>query len=349
LALDLSALTDVDGLVARLADKRVVFIGEVHDRFDHHLNQLDIIRGLHKIHPNLMVGLEFFQQPFQRFLDAYIAGDLDEKEMLRETEYYERWRYDFRLYAPILRFAREKGIRLVALNVPKEITSKVAREGLASLNDQERAQLPREIDRSQKAYRARVKAAFDQHPKDGHTGKEPEQFENFLSAQLLWDEGMAAQASQYLIQYPDSPMVILAGGGHIVYGDGIPARLARRLPVDIATVMNLTETSIRPGIADFVLLPQEKQLPPAGRLGVILEPDEEGMRVNSFSEGSAADAAGIERGDRILAINGNPISGMADVRAEMWDKRPGDLIPLVVLRKPQLSAEKRLDIQVELR
>ena len=84
--------------------------------------------------------------------------------MLRTTGYYEHWRYDFRLYQPILNFAREHDIPLVALNVPSEITRKVGRAGIESLSEQERAGLPGGLDRADDAYRERIRKAFDQHP-----------------------------------------------------------------------------------------------------------------------------------------------------------------------------------------
>ena len=46
--------------------------------------------------------------------------------MLKQTEYFTRWRFDYRLYRPILRFARDQGLPLVALNVPRELTERVA-------------------------------------------------------------------------------------------------------------------------------------------------------------------------------------------------------------------------------
>ena len=110
--------SSLQGIIPGLADKRVVFVGESHDRYDHHLAQLEIIRSLHALHPRLAIGMEAFQQPFQTVLDDYIAGRLSEREMLRDSEYYTRWRFDYRLYAPILRYAREHQLPVVALNLP---------------------------------------------------------------------------------------------------------------------------------------------------------------------------------------------------------------------------------------
>ncbi|MEW8211809.1 MAG: ChaN family lipoprotein, partial [Candidatus Thiodiazotropha taylori] len=107
---DMSALIDVSGLIEKVSDKRVVYVGETHDQYQHHLNQLAIIKGLHAKHPDLAIGLEFFFQPYQNVLDQYIAGEIDEADLLRGTDYFNRWRFDYRLYRPIFSFAREHGI-----------------------------------------------------------------------------------------------------------------------------------------------------------------------------------------------------------------------------------------------
>jgi len=268
-ALQLSNTLSLQSLIPTLAKKQVVFIGEIHTRYDHHLTQLDIIKRLHAIHPDLVIGMESFQQPFQQYLDEYVSGDLDEREMLRLTEYYDRWRYDYRLYAPILRYAREQGIPIIALNIPMELSRKVGRSGLDSLDEAERAQLPEEIDRTDKDYVQRLKKVFNHHAVG-----QAENFENFLTAQLLWDEGMAQSIADHLESKPDLHMVVLAGRGHIAYGGGIPNRVTRRRPVSTAIVLNSWEDSIKPGLADFLLLPQEQALPRAGKIGASLDEDE---------------------------------------------------------------------------
>jgi uncharacterized iron-regulated protein len=103
-----------DQLLSALDGKRVIFVGESHDRYDHHLNQLAVIRGLHERGADLAIGTEFFQEPFQPDLDEYVAGRIDEKTLLRKTEYFERWRFDYRLYRDIVTYARDKGIPLRA-------------------------------------------------------------------------------------------------------------------------------------------------------------------------------------------------------------------------------------------
>jgi uncharacterized iron-regulated protein len=312
--LDLGAMPDLEAIIPRLAEQRVVFIGETHDRFDHHLTQLEIIRRLHAIHPRLAIGMEAFQQPFQGVLDDYIAGNQSEAEMLRATEYFTRWRFDYRLYAPILRYARAHRLPVIALNLPAELTRKVGREGVAALTAAERAQLPAEIDRSDTAYEGRLREVFNQHPDSGGG------FENFRDVQLLWDEGMAERAVEYLVAHPDHHMVILAGSGHLARGSGIPRRLAT----------------------------ESRALPPAGTLGVVLDDTGEVPTVESCLSDSPCTRAGLRRGDRFLSIDGESVDTMTDLRVSMWDRQPGDTVILRVTRKRWFSPTQELSYTIEL-
>jgi uncharacterized iron-regulated protein len=335
----------MDRLQDALADKRVIFVGESHDRYEDHLNQLAVIEGLHARGRDLAIGMEFFQQPFQAHLDAFVAGEIDEPELLRRSEYFDRWRYDYRLYRPILRFAREHGIPVIALNLEAELTAKVGREGLEALTPEERARIPTEIDRDDPDYRERVKAVFDLHPP-----QEGQDFEKFLSVQLLWDEGMAERAARYLREHPGKTLVVLAGSGHVEYGQGIPKRLARRLDVPAATVLNGSHREMDPEAADFLLFPRRVELPAAGMLGVLLDQpiDARGARVQGFAENSGAKAAGIQEGDRIVGIGGRAVSAYADVRIALIDSRPGQRIPVEVARPRTLGGDERLTLEVEL-
>ncbi|MEA3276973.1 MAG: ChaN family lipoprotein [Pseudomonadota bacterium] len=342
---DLSFLTDMERLVDKLSTRRVVFVGESHDRYEDHLNQLAVIRGLHYRNKDLAIGMEFFQQPFQPHLDAFVAGEISEKELLRRTEYFERWRFDYRLYRPILRFARAHGIPIVALNLEREITEKVGDGGIDSLNEEERARIPAQIDREDEAYRERVRQVFEHHPQ-----KEEADFEHFLEVQLLWDEGMADRAARYLREHPEKSMVILAGTGHLERGQGIPKRLLRRVPAESAIVLNGTMRELAPTLADFLLYPRRVELPASGLLGVMLDVDSEGegIAVKDFVDTSGARVAGMEQGDRIVKVGEDSIGSYSDIRIALLGSRPGQKLPVEVLRKKLIGEDERLTFEVEL-
>jgi uncharacterized iron-regulated protein len=343
--LDLSSLSEMDALIEGLSDQRVVFIGESHDRYEDHLSQLLIIRGLHQQGQPLAIGMEFFQQPFQAQLDAYVAGQLSEEELLRQTEYFERWRFDYRLYRPILRYAREHGVPLIALNVPREITDQVGDAGIDSLTPEQRAQIPAEIDRDAPGYRETLQAVYAMHPKTDEAS-----FERFLDVQLLWDEGMAERAAQWLQANPQSRLVVLAGAGHVEFGRGIPSRLQRRLQLPMAIVMSGQQRPLDPQMADFLIYPSPVELPQPGLMGVMLDTDSEGqgIGVQGFAQKSGAREAGVKEGDRIIGIGETEIDSYADIRIALLDRLPGDQLPIAVLRKPLVGDPEQLRFDVTL-
>jgi len=336
-AIDLNAPLAVDKLAAQLAMKRVVFVGETHNRYDHHLNQLEIIKLLHDRGPNLAIGVEYFPRTVQQQVDDYIAGRTAEQEFLRAADYFRNWGYDYRLYAPIFRYAREQHIPVRALNVPNELPSAVAKVGIAGLSEPQRRYLPRDREPADEAYKARLRGAFQ-----AHGPSKPGDFEHFVEAQLVWDEGMAESAAAYLDANPERRMVILVGAGHVEFGSGIPKRLERRTHATYAIVLSSGE-AVEPHMADYLLLSEKKELPPAGTLGVSLEDKNGECRIKSLSPGGAGEKAGLKKGDVLLAIDGQAVKAVADVRLALWDKKPGDHVRIKLRRK---HGERELEIEL---
>jgi hypothetical protein len=274
--------------------------------------------------------MEFFQQPFQPVLDAFVAGEIGEAELLRQTEYFERWRYDYRLYRPILRFAREHGIPLIALNVPKEITDKVGDGGIESLTERA-AQIPAEIDRDDDGYRDRVKAVFDMHPKG-----EDADFEHFLDVQLLWDEGMAERAASYVKGEPgQDPGGARRRPATSSTASGIPSGCSAGSTCPRRPSSSGAMRPFDPDMADFVLFPQR----------VSCRHRAARRHARHRVRGRGDRRAGLQRGQR---RQGRRRGGGGSHRQRRREphrqlrrhphradgQRPGETLPVEVLRKP---------------
>ncbi len=340
--LDLSAVKPMDDFTAKIVAQRVIYVGESHDRLDHHLNQLEIIRRAYAANKNLAIGMEFFQQPFQFALDDYIAGKIDEKDFLRKSEYYLRWRIDYRNYRPILNFARENKIPVLALDISEEVRKKIARGETDTLTDAEKAQIPAEIDRTNTDYREMLSQVFAMHPDSAD-------FDRFVEVQLTRDEGMAQTAAAWMQANPNGKFVVLSGGGHLIYRYGIPSRVKRRTGVDGVIVLNDSIKEYDENIADYLLMPNPVRLPKEPRIGVMLDTSTPGqLRVTGFADESPAKKAGIETGDRLLSIDGQAIGSMADLKIALLDKNPGDKLPVRVNRKGWFGSEKELGLEVTL-
>lgn len=335
----------IEAVVSQLADKRVVFIGEDHERYDEHLSQLEIIQRLHISAPDhWAIGVEYFQRRFQPYLDAYIAGSISEREFLTTTEYFERWGYDYRLYRPIFRYAREQHIALVALNAERELTDEAGKVGLEALPPGDRSRLPQQIEPPDTNYRQRLLDAFNEHPAAASGN-----FERFVQVQSVWDETMAQSAVDYLAAHPDKSMVVLAGAGHIAYGSGIPSRVRRRLPdARIAILLPADKPDDDSEGADYTLVSSNAALPPSGRMGITMDrgPDNnDGVRIKTVSPDSAAAKAGLQPDDRIVAIDGQPTHIQGDVQLALLDKEPGQHLSV---RADRRGASGRQEITADL-
>jgi uncharacterized iron-regulated protein len=216
-------------ILQSIAPANIIYLGEIHDSASDHADQLAILEYLHAVKPQLAIGLEMFQKPYQPIIDRYLAGQISEQKLVKQTEYQKRWGWPWENYAPLLRLAKERQISVIALNTPTEILRKVSKGGLESLKSADFKYIPpaTEIDKSNLVYRDLIFASYQQH-KAQATLTSPD-FDRFHTAQLLWDETMAATAAEFYQKNPRTQLVVIAGQTHIRYGYGIPSRVARRL------------------------------------------------------------------------------------------------------------------------
>jgi len=226
---NMEMLASPETIIQELVNANVVYLGEIHSNPDDHKAQLEILQSLYQKNQKIALAMEMFQRPYQDILDQYLAGELTEAQLIEQTEYEQRWGFPWDYYAPLLQFAQLHQLPVLALNTPTEISRNVARNGLESLTSDELQQIPplEEIHTDNVDYRQMVKAVYDQHQQAGHGNSDG--FERFFSVQVLWDETMAEGIADFLTTHPDYQVIVIAGRGHIVYGYGIPSRVARRL------------------------------------------------------------------------------------------------------------------------
>ncbi|MEW5743882.1 MAG: ChaN family lipoprotein [Nitrospirota bacterium] len=345
-AVAVDAIRTLPAVIDAVAGKKIVYVGEYHDRFAHHQVQLEIIKGLYERNKKLAIGMEMFQRPYQKALDEFIAGTIDEREFLKKSEYFKRWSFDYNLYRPILSFAREKGIPVVALNIQRELTEKVSKGGLDALSDEERKAVPERFDFSDEEYRERLEAAFRMH---GHGGNE-RSFDYFYQSQVLWDETMAASIDEFFRSNRDfeqeGRMVVIAGSGHLAHGSGIPKRTFRRNGYPYAIVLN--DTEVEKGIADYLVFPARLEAVPAPKIMATLEEEQGRVSIKAFPEQSVSQEAGLRVGDRIAALDGIPVSSVDDIRIHLLYKKKGEPLKVTVVRKRFLRGDRLMEFTVML-
>ncbi len=256
-----------EDLMASLLTADVIYIGEEHSHRSHIEAALRILQALVDRNRKPALGLEMFGWDGQAGLDHYLAEpDMAPEQFLQEAHWKENWGGAYTDYAPLIDFARSHHLPVLALNPPKPLVRRVAKEGLLrALKDPEmlRWQMREEVLSDEAAYREVMVSQL----RACHSGLSDEAYQRMYEAAVFRDEGMAKTISEHLSQRaPDAgPVVSYMGAGHIQYRLPVPSRVLRRLNGAIRqTTVYLTSyeprredeirTLVQQSIADYVWL-----------------------------------------------------------------------------------------------
>ncbi|MDG4576621.1 MAG: ChaN family lipoprotein [Defluviicoccus sp.] len=228
-----------DGLLAGLATRPIVLLGEEHDNAAHHRWQLSVIEALYARRPDLVLGFEMFARASQPVLDQWVAGEIDADQFLLAARWKETWGFDPQLYLPIFEFARRHKLPMRALNVERSLIRRVAREGLSAVPSTEREGIGDPAP-ALPAYRRWLGEVFahKRAPHGDQAAAAPDPaFERFVAAQLTWDRAMAEALAAAHAQSETRLVVGIAGIGHLQNGWGIPHQLRDLGIVDAAVLL----------------------------------------------------------------------------------------------------------------
>jgi uncharacterized iron-regulated protein len=217
-------------LLADLVTADVIYIGEEHSHRSHIEAALRILQALIDRNQKPALGLEMFGWDGQAGLDHYLAKpDMAPDLFLQEAHWKENWGGAYNDYAPLIDFARSHHLPVLALNPPKPLVRRVAKEGfLRALKDPEmlRWQMRDEVLSDEPAYREIIVSQL----RACHSGLSKEAYQRMYEAAVFRDEGMAKTISEYLSRRAPGvgPVVSYTGGGHIQYRLPVPNRVLRR-------------------------------------------------------------------------------------------------------------------------
>lgn len=343
------APVSVTEVVASAAARPVVLLGEVHDNADHHRWQLFVLAALHARRPDLTIGLEMLPRRMQPVLDAWVAGTLGEAEFIERSEWDALWGYDAEMYLPILHFARQYRVPLIALNVERGLVSRVGEVGWAAVPEEMREGVGDPapaadgyLDLLATVYA--VKRELSSGSGDGSAEPDPAAlsaikaepaFARFVEAQLTWDRAMA-EAIATARGAAGSPLVAaLVGLAHAEHGFGVAHQLADLGIAEVGILLPVESAcaGLDANSADavFVTGPAPRARP-GPRLGVLIETAPAGVAVREVVAGSVAEAAGVAAGDVIAAAAGVEVRTTTDLIAIVRRQAPGTWLPVSVRR-----------------
>ncbi|MCX6539807.1 MAG: ChaN family lipoprotein [Acidobacteria bacterium] len=333
-------------LAAKLDDVKVVFIGESHTDIAFHRVQLQVIQELQKRGRDVLVGLEMYPYTQQASLDIWNQGKESENDFVAASQWYKNWGYHWQYYRDIFLLARDKGMKMYAVNTPREVVTAVRKKGFQNLTPEEAARIPSKVDTSNEEHKQLFRAFFASDDSMMHT-MSGAMFDGMFAAQCTWDASMGFNAVQALKKFggPKSVMVVLIGSGHVAYGLGIQrqaalwfdGKMASIIPVAIADSGGRPMGNVQASYADYLWgLPKEDD-PVYPSLGLSTRDNkgEAPLDVIDVPKDSVAALAGFKVGDVMQAMDGTPLKSREVMNTLMAEKRWADAAVFTVVRGNQ--------------
>jgi uncharacterized iron-regulated protein len=230
----------------------VIFFGELHNNSLAHWLQLQLLKSLHELDKNVVLGAEFFERDDQLNIDEWLAGKMRDTNFEAEAKLWKNYATD---YKPLMLYAKKNQIPFVASNIPRKYASLVSRQGLAgldSLSEQAKtyiAPLPIDVDKTLPGYVGM---------KDMMHGSGMN-LDYMVEAQAVKDATMAYS----LFEYINKGKIILHVNGsyHSNNYEGIIWYLKRKFPtVRIMTINTVEQDNIHTldpknqSTADFIIV-----------------------------------------------------------------------------------------------
>lgn len=127
-----SKLITVKQMAENLKDKDVIFFGEYHGEAISHQLELKLLIELYALNPKIIVSLEMFERDVQEHLDNYLKDKITEEDFLAQSRPWPNYAKDYR---PLVEFAKQNGLTVLAANVPRRYAALIAKNGITALDE----------------------------------------------------------------------------------------------------------------------------------------------------------------------------------------------------------------------
>src|SRR5688500_9788144 len=199
-------------IILSIKESDVVFLGEQHDDAVGHSLQMQIFKsGFDKYRNDrkIALSLEMFERDVQTVLDEYLKDLITEKKFLDDSRPWGNYKTDYR---PLVEFAKENKLEVIAANAPRRYVNMVSRLGRNSLDnlspEAKRWLAPLPFGEASEAYAKKFNALMGKMS-DAAVAHNP-----MLASQTLWDATMAHSIAKSLKGNKDKLIFHLNGSFH---------------------------------------------------------------------------------------------------------------------------------------
>ncbi len=214
-------LITIDKLVTDMAKADVLFFGEEHNDSAGHYLENKILSELYAAYgKQVALSMEMFETDGQLALNEYLAGKIDESRFAKDVRLWS----NYKDYRPMIEFAKQNNITVIAANPPRRYVTMVSRRGMQSIDS-----LSKE-----------AKKLLPPLPYDTLTGHYREKFFEIMKgspgadnprvyhSQSLWDAGMSYSIYKYLKANKGMKVFHCVGKFHTDEKLGTAAQLQKR-------------------------------------------------------------------------------------------------------------------------
>lgn len=216
-------LTTIDKIVADCNHADVLFFGEEHNDSAGHYLEAEIFKTMHHIYGDkIALSLEMFETDGQLALNEYLSGFMDENRFSKDVRLWN----NYKDYRPMIEYAKQNSIPVIAANPPRRYVSMVTKRGMRSLDslskEAKKFLPPLPYDTLSGRYREKFM--------DIMKGSPGSMSQNIYYSQSLWDAGMSYSIHRFLKKNKGKKVFHCVGRFHSDEKLGTVAQLQKRNP-----------------------------------------------------------------------------------------------------------------------
>lgn len=240
-------------LASKLQKYDVVFFGEYHDQSEIHQYELELLEAMYKAKgAKLALSMEMFEADNQSKLNNFLADTLSEENFLAASRPWPNYGTD---YAPLVNFAKEKKMPVIAANVPRFLAAHVAKNNASTegVEAQYQQWLPKHTYAPEGAYKDKFYAQMSSPA--APMKMPPQRLAAVYAAQCLKDDKMAESIAAFADAHQNMQILHINGCFHSDAHLGTAQKLEAlrsELKVAVITPLERKQKGEKPA-GDFVV------------------------------------------------------------------------------------------------
>lgn len=238
-------------MIEKLQVQKIIFLGDDITVNEHQIAQMEILKSLYERNNKMAVGVEAFRFETQYILDQWSNQEIKKRRFADEFD--ANWG-EWDRYSKLFQYVRDNKIKLVGLNISRDILIQVETKGFDSLT-------PSQLGGLGEGIICDVEPGYQDVMRRMNLYKgmlQVQSFKNYCEMKILGDIMMAQNLMRFHDKNPDLSLIVLAGNTHS-WKHGIPSRIKNLAGIESNVILfeaegRVTRNTITVAEADYLWL-----------------------------------------------------------------------------------------------